>query len=62
MNVSEAIEGRQSIRAFDSGREVTSDVITSILTTAGRAPSGSNIQPWHVYVVTGAAKNRISDA
>ena len=62
MNVSEAIEGRQSIRAFDSDREVTSEVITPILTTAGRAPSGSNIQPWHVYVVTGAAKNRISDA
>ncbi|EAW39603.1 Nitroreductase [marine gamma proteobacterium HTCC2080] len=62
MNVSEAIAGRQSIRAFDSDREVTSEVITSILTTAGRAPSGSNIQPWHVYVVTGAAKNRISDA
>ena len=62
MNVSEAIEGRQSIRAFDSDREVTREVITSILTTAGRAPSGSNIQPWHVYVVTGAAKNRISDA
>ena len=62
MNVSEAIAGRQSIRAFDSDREVTREVITSILTTAGRAPSGSNIQPWHVYVVTGAAKNRISDA
>ena len=62
MNVSEAIEGRQSIRAFDSDREVTREVITSILTTAGRAPSGSNIQRWHVYVVTGAAKNRISDA
>ncbi|MDG1065128.1 MAG: nitroreductase [Luminiphilus sp.] len=62
MNVSKAIEGRQSIRAFDSHREVTEDVITRILTTAGRAPSGSNIQPWHVYVVTGAAKNRITDA
>lgn len=62
MNVSEAIEGRQSIRAFDSDREVTREMISSILTTAGRAPSGSNIQPWHVYVVTGAAKNRISDA
>ena len=62
MNVSEAIEGRQSIRAFDSDREVTGEVINSILTTAGRAPSGSNIQPWHVYVVTGAAKNRITDA
>ena len=62
MNVTEAIEGRQSIRAFDPNRQVTADVVTSILTTAGRAPSGSNIQPWHVYVVTETAKDRITQA
>ena len=62
MDVSQAIEGRQSIRAFDARRNVASTLITSILGTASRAPSGSNIQPWHVYVVTGAAKNRITEA
>jgi nitroreductase len=61
VNVSEAIEGRQSIRAFDANREVTDAVVTSILTTAGRAPSGSNIQPWHVYVVTGSAQHQITE-
>ena len=62
MDVSQAIEGRQSIRAFDAHRDVASTLITSILGTASRAPSGSNIQPWHVYVVTSAAKNRITEA
>ena len=62
MDVSQAIEGRQSIRSFDARRDVAGTLITSILGTASRAPSGSNIQPWHVYVVTGAAKNRITEA
>ena len=28
----------------------------------GRAPSGTNVQPWHVTVVTGAARDRIGAA
>ncbi len=62
MKVSEAITGRQSIRAFDANREVSKALIAEILTTAGRAPSGSNIQPWQVYVLTGSAKQRMVDA
>ena len=62
MRVDQAIVGRQSIRAFDPDRPVSRAVIEAILATASRAPSGSNIQPWHVYVVTGAAQQRIADA
>lgn len=62
MNVSEAIVGRQSIRAFDPQREVPRETLMHILTTAARAPSGSNIQPWHVYIVAGATKAQITDA
>lgn len=62
MKVSEAITGRQSIRAFDANRQVSKALIAEILTTAGRAPSGSNIQPWQVYVLTGSAKQRVVDA
>jgi nitroreductase len=36
--------------------------IEKILEVAARAPSGTNIQPWNVYVLTGAAKERLSDA
>ncbi len=62
IDVHAAIEGRQSIRAFDSDRTVDDDIIRQILTVAGRAPSGSNIQPWQVWVVKGDLKKRISDA
>ena len=62
MRISEAIVGRQSIRAFLPHKPVSDEQIESLLSVAGRAPSGSNIQPWHVYVVRGEAKARITDA
>ena len=34
----------------------------AILHGAARAPSGTNIQPWKVHVVTGAARERLSRA
>ena len=33
-----------------------------MLDTAARAPSGTNIQPWKVTVLTGAARTRLIDA
>jgi nitroreductase len=36
--------------------------IEQILRVARFAPSGANIQPWHVYVLAGAAKDRVSTA
>ena len=62
MRVSEAIVGRQSIRAFLSDRSVTDEQIKALLNIAGRAPSGSNIQPWHAYIVRHESKERITDA
>ena len=62
MRISEAIVGRQSIRAFLPDEPVSDEQIESLLSVAGRAPSGSNIQPWHVYVVRGETKARITDA
>ena len=53
MKVSEAIESRMSCRAFLS-TPVPVEVVRNILQTAKRAPSGGNLQPWHVYVVAGA--------
>ena len=52
--------GSASIRAFDGERPVARETILEILSTAGRAPSGSNIQPWHVYVVSGEIKEQIT--
>lgn len=58
--VDDAITSRRSIRAF-LPTPVEREDIEAILQVAARAPSGTNTQPWKVYVLTGAAKQRLSD-
>ncbi len=57
--VDEAILSRRSLRAFRPD-PVPRETVERILAIASRAPSGSNIQPWHVYVVGGAARDRLA--
>ena len=52
MKVSDAVNSRKSIRAF-LDKPVDTDLITSLLQLASRAPSGGNLQPWHIYVLNG---------
>lgn len=59
--VDEAITSRRSIRAF-LPTPVPRDDIEAILSVAARAPSGTNIQPWKVTVLTGDALARLSTA
>lgn len=59
--VDAAITSRRSLRAF-LPIPVAREDIEAILDVAARAPSGTNTQPWKVYVVTGEAKTRLSDA
>ncbi len=59
--VDEAIISRRSVRAFLPD-PVDDGTIRAILEVAARAPSGTNMQPWRVYVTKGAVKRRISDA
>jgi len=59
MTVEEAITGRHCFRAF-LPKPVPRDVIGRILQIAGRAPSGSNVQPWKVWVLDGAVKEDIA--
>ena len=53
MRVSEAIASRRCVRAF-LDTEVPEAVLRDIIKSAARAPSGGNLQPWRVYVLTGA--------
>ena len=55
MNVLDAIQSRKSIRAF-TDQQVPRAVVEEILEVSQRAPSGTNTQPWHVYVCTGAVQ------
>jgi nitroreductase len=57
--VDAAITTRRSLRAF-LPTPVPREVIEDILAVASRSPSGTNTQPWKVYVLTGAAKTELS--
>lgn len=59
--VDEAITSRRSVRAFLPD-PVSRKTVEEILEVSARAPSGTNMQPWKVYVVTGEAKKTVSDA
>ena len=37
------------------------ETLRAVFSLAGAAPSNSNTQPWHVEVVSGAARNRLSE-
>ncbi len=50
--VDAAIASRRSVRAF-LPRPVPRETIEAMLAVAARAPSGTNTQPWRVYVLTG---------
>ena len=52
MNVSEALDSRMSCRAF-LDKAVPEATVRSIIEQARRAPSGGNLQPWFVDVLTG---------
>jgi nitroreductase len=58
--VNAAITSRRSLRAF-LPKPVDRAVIEDILGVSARAPSGTNTQPWRVYVLTGEAKTGLSE-
>ncbi len=58
--VDDAITSRMSVRAFTS-QPVAKPVVTQLLEVASRAPSGTNTQPWKVYVLQGASRDSLVD-
>lgn len=52
MKVSDAVASRRCIRAF-LDKPVPEIVLRRVLELAARAPSGGNLQPWRLYVLTG---------
>ncbi|PZT84503.1 MAG: nitrobenzoate reductase [Acinetobacter sp.] len=58
--VDDAIRSRHSVRAFLS-TPVDAQIIKDILEVACRAPSGTNTQPWKVYVVTDKKRDEMVD-
>jgi len=60
MDVLDAIRGRKSVRAFKPD-PIPRKTLEDLLEIAQRAPSGTNTQPWHVYLCTGAVKAALSE-
>lgn len=52
MNVSDAVRTRRSVRAF-LDTPVDGEVLREVLSSAARAASGGNLQPWRLFVVGG---------
>jgi len=58
MDVYEAVTTRRAVRGF-TDEPVPAEVLKRVLEAAAWAPSGSNLQPWHIYVVTGQPLARL---
>ena len=52
MDVYEAVTSRRAVRGF-TDEPVPREVLERVLSAAAWSPSGSNLQPWNFYVLTG---------
>ena len=60
-SVTDAVLTRHSLRAF-TDKPVSDSVLQEIFTHASRAPSGTNMQPWQVHLLTGTTLVQVSDS
>lgn len=60
-SVADALHRRRSVRAF-LDKPVDPETLRMIFANAQRSPSGGNLQPWQVTVVTGEPWQRVKDA
>jgi nitroreductase len=60
LSVMAAMDSRMSIRAFTQ-KAVPRALLTAVLQSASRAPSGTNSQPWRVYVLQGEHRDSLVD-
>src|SRR5690242_20213587 len=60
MELSTVVQQRRSVRGFLRDKPVPSELLHEALELAQRAPSNCNVQPWRVFVVSGARRDRLS--
>ncbi|MFB0828354.1 nitroreductase [Brevibacillus laterosporus] len=59
MSLLQTLQQRQAIRAYD-GRPIEKEKIEQLLDAAILAPNDRLREPWHFYVIQGAAKERFN--
>jgi len=60
VTLDDAIRSRRSVRAY-LDKPVPREVLEEVFRLAQHAPSNCNIQPWKVFVASGAVRDRIRD-
>ena len=58
-DLDQVISERRSTRMFLPQKPVPRELVDEALALAVRAPSNSNIQPWHMVFASGAARDRL---
>lgn len=58
VSVIDLLHRRRSVRSY-LDKPVQKGVVVDLLRAAARSPSGTNMQPWRVYVLMGEAKERL---
>ncbi len=58
MSLIEAVYARRSVRGY-LHKEVPQEILDRIFEISQQAPSNCNVQPWKVYVASGALKDRL---
>ena len=61
-DLEDAVAERHSTRMFLRDKPVPHDLVEEALTLAMRAPSNSNVQPWHLVLASGPARDRLVEA
>lgn len=61
-SVDDVIRARHSVRGFLRDRPVPAYLLREALALAQHAPSNCNVQPWRVYLASGAACDRLRGA
>ncbi|RZT16097.1 nitroreductase [Mycobacterium sp. BK558] len=56
------VRRRHSTRMFLPDKPVPPELLDEALTLAMRAPSNSNVQPWRLFLATGARRERLAGA
>lgn len=60
LSLLDGIRQRRSVRGFHP-RPVPADVLRGIFALASRAPSNCNVQPWEVFVASGASRDALRE-
>ena len=61
-DLDEVIKEHRSTRLFLRDKPVPRELVDEALELAMRAPSNSNVQPWHVVFASGPARDRLVEA